>query len=220
MPAPLNKEEFSKLVLPFMGDMARVAKHLCRNDFDSDDLVSETILKAFEKFNGLQQATSVKSWLLRIMHNTFVDGLRRRKIISADFTEVYSNDDEFSLYAEIISQQVSSDDPEAQFLNSILSKDIEKAIASLSDDFRAAVILNDIEQIPYKEIASILQIPVGTVRSRISRGKKLLQKFLFTHAVESGIISPNTASNEKICTCGENGELTPAPSRHKSSIKP
>jgi len=222
MSSTAKKKEFKESVLPFMDDLERVAKHLCHNDFDADDLLSETVLKAFEKFSQLQQASSAKSWLLRIMHNTFVDQFRRKKkFTSIDFTETLSNEDgEFSLHSEVAAQLNSSDDPEALFLNSLLREDIEVALMRLPDDFRVVVILNDVEGLPYNEIASILNIPVGTVRSRISRGKKLMQKFLFLHAAERGIVSSDKKGGRKICTCGkEDGEPLPLRTRHKSSIR-
>ena len=204
-----------------MNDLERVAKYLCRDDFDADDLVSETVLKAFEKIESLQETARAKPWLLRIMHNAFIDQIRKRKKpVSINHAED-EPEEAFSLYREVMGRLESTNDPETSFTDSILGEDIERAIAELPLEFREAVILNLVEDLTYQEIASTLQIPIGTVRSRIARGRKLLQKSLFVHALDRGILPKEKRTASGKCDCGEDdsGELSTPNIRHHTSIK-
>lgn len=213
--AEIKKKAFSKIVLAEVGALNRFAFSLCRNNFDADDLVSETIVKAFENFSKLKDEGKTKQWLFRILNNLFISNYRSRKnFVEIDSGENESSNDDleaFSLFEAIAkSNFVAEGNPEKQFISKFTLAQIEKAVSALPEEFRAALMLCDMEDFSYAEISEILKVPIGTVRSRIARARIILQKKLWIHAKELGIkkaksIQPKA---EYTCTCGEEENKT------------
>jgi len=206
----IKKKTFSKIVLAQVGALNRFAFSLCKNNFDADDLVSETILRAFENFSRLKDESKTKQWLFRILNNQFISNYRSRK----RFVEIENREHEnhnhdlenFSLFEAIAkSNFVAEGNPEKQFISKLTKTQIEKAVSELPEEFRAALMLCDMEEFSYAEISVILKVPIGTVRSRIARARIILQKKLWIHAKELGIKKTKTVQVKKeyTCTCGE-----------------
>jgi RNA polymerase sigma-70 factor (ECF subfamily) len=205
-----KKFKFSKIVLEHFSALKRFAFSLCKNSYDADDLVSETILKAFENHARVKDETKVKQWLFRILYNQYISNYRSRK----KFVEVEINDNEylgdysesFSLFEAIAkSNFVEEGNPEKAFISKLTQYQIETAVGELPEEFRAALILCDMEDFAYAKISLILNIPIGTVRSRISRARTILQKKLWLQAQELGIKTAKTPKEKTdyTCTCGK-----------------
>lgn len=196
------------LILPLLGNLHRVALRLTHSNRDAEDLVAETVMRACENINSLRDTTKAKQWMLRILFNIFFNMCRTEKLHKeVPLIETPERDEEtFSLFDAV--SQLSSDEgnPERELVNKLLDEEIQHAIASLPEDYRVVVVLCDVEGYAYEEIAKMLEIPMGTVRSRLARGRSLLQKRLYTHAQERGLIArkrnftKNKETNER-CTC-------------------
>lgn len=177
------------------------ALFLCRDSIRAEELVAETAMKACEKFYTLKDKSKFKQWAFRILNNTFISSIRSRK--NYMMVELKDNDalaeDENTYSSHIVG--IWEGNPEKDFINKLLDNDIKESISRLPDEFRITIILCDVENFSYKEISQVLKIPVGTVRSRLSRGRLLLQKELRNHALELGIISES--EEQELCDCGE-----------------
>ncbi len=182
-----SRKEFEELVLPLLDSLYSAALRMTRNASDAEDLVQETILLAFRNFHQFQSGTNIKAWLFRILTNTFINGYRKKakEPERVDLPDV----EDFYFLSEVRRQNESVSDPEMQVLNRFLHEDIMAAIDRLPEEFRLVVVLNAIEGLAYQEIADILDIPIGTVRSRLYRGRKLLQKYLYDQAREMGYVA-------------------------------
>lgn len=194
-----EQQEFKSLVLPHLDELHRMAYHVCHVQCDAEDLVMETITKACEHFHRLRDKSKVKPWLFRILSNSFISSYRSRKSHpTVEYTETTDDDDEqFSLFAKVSQPFLLWwGNPERELINKLMDEDIQRAIAELPHEFRLAVVLCDMEGFSYEEISSILRIPIGTVRSRIARGRSLLQKKLYHHAQDLGLISSRKHSHE------------------------
>lgn len=192
-----EKHKIRTLILPFVKDLHRVAIHLTRNPDAAEDLVADTITLACERFRQLRDYNKVKQWLLRILSNKFIDNTRaQNRLTSVSLDE--DEEDSFSLFDQLsVPFLLWWRNPEQELLNKILDEDISSAIAELPEQFRFVVILCDVEGLSYKEIASVLNIPIGTVRSRIARGRSILQKQLWDYALEAGIIKSSVKQQEQ-----------------------
>lgn len=204
-----DKALFTNLVLVHIAALKRFAISLCKNNFDADDLVSDTVLKAYEKFYSLRDLAKTKQWLFRILNNQFVSHYRaRKKIVAISHAKITNGDEDsdFSLFESLSSSDfVANGNPESKFISKLMMKDIDSAVSALPDEFRTALTLCDIEEFSYTEIAQTLKIPVGTVRSRIARARAILQKKLWWYAREMGIKKSKHILNKKeyTCTCGK-----------------
>lgn len=181
------RQEFREALLPLLDDLHRVARQLCRSDDEAEDLVAETVVRACEGFSTLRDTSKAKQWLLRILTNTFLSTRRSRKVrqeISYD-----ESDESFSLFDELAQPFPWWGNPERELINKFLDEDIARALNSLPEDFRIPVVLSTIEGYTYDEIAAMLAVPIGTVRSRLARGRSLLQADLYHHALERGWIT-------------------------------
>ena len=163
-----------------------LARYLTRDPSEAEDLVQETYLRALRSWREFAPGTNLKAWLFRILTNTFINSYRRKKA-QPEFTEL-EGVDEFSLYRRMsdLRSASSSPDPERQLLDGIVDTEVKEALMELPEKFRSVVLL-DVEGFSYKEIAEMLGIPIGTVMSRLHRGRKFLQKRLLEHAQEHGI---------------------------------
>jgi RNA polymerase sigma-70 factor, ECF subfamily len=203
-----RKKEFSECALKYLGELHRFAMSLCRKEFDADDLVSETIVKAYENYDQLRDLSRMKQWLFRILNNQFLTTCRERRRFMDVQNENnnFKQGENFSLFEALgKSNYPENGNPEKNFISDLTQNHIEKAIRELPDEFRQALILCDMEDFSYAEIASILQVPIGTIRSRIARGRIILQKKLWEYAKELGIKSAKDRREDRdhICTCGK-----------------
>jgi RNA polymerase sigma-70 factor (ECF subfamily) len=185
-------DPFETEALTFLDALYRTALRMTRSEADAEDLVQETYIKAFRAREQFTPGTNLKAWLFRILTNTFINTYRRRQS-QPEFTEL-DDVDEFSLYRRMSDLKTSSQagDPESEFLNGLVDTEVKDALADLPEKFRSVVLL-DVEGFSYKEIAEMLDIPIGTVMSRLHRGRKFLQKRLFDLAQERGIAAVRAA---------------------------
>jgi RNA polymerase sigma-70 factor, ECF subfamily len=181
-------EDFEAGVLAQLDSLYRTALRLTNNPQEAEDLVQETMLKAFRFAHTYQPGTNLRAWLFRILNTSAINRYRR---LGSHPTPVSLPDgEEFYLYNQIrdLSGQELSQGAEEEVLNKYLDEDVYKALNDLPINFRIAVVLADIEGLSYKEIAEALQIPIGTVMSRISRARRQLQKSLWQYAKERGYV--------------------------------
>jgi RNA polymerase sigma-70 factor (ECF subfamily) len=160
---------------------------MTRNPSDAEDLVQETYLRAYRGFGGFEQGTNLKAWLYRILTNTYINSYRAKKR-RPDETELDEVEDLY-LYRRIggLEAAMAGRSAEDELLDRFTDAEVKSAIESLPENFRMAVLLADVEGFSYKEIADILDIPIGTVMSRLHRGRKALQKQLYEFAVERNL---------------------------------
>lgn len=193
-----TQTDFEKEALPHLNALYSAAYYMTRNERDAEDLVQETFLKAFRHFDKYEIGTNCKAWLFRILTNTFLNKNRRsvREMSFLDEVEVGDS-------ADAVATRESSAhmlDPEASFVSRMMSDTVREALESVPPDFRMAVILADLQDFSYKEIAEVMDCPVGTVMSRIYRGRRILQKKLLDYAIQSGVVSPPPASETSTTT--------------------
>lgn len=172
----IKKEDFEKVTLPYRSHLYRVAFYLVRqNKDDAEDLMQETFIKAYRSFHQLKDKEKCRAWLTSILHNTFINKYRKEEKIPIIPQPV----DESIIY---------ENDPETEILRGVMDQEVLKALFKLPEEYSTVVILSDIEGVQYKEIAETLGVPIGTVRSRLSRGRKLLRARLYRYAKEKGYL--------------------------------
>lgn len=188
-----KKREFESIFLPLLDNLYNIALRMTRNIRDAEDLVQEAYLKAFRFFHRFERGTNARAWILTILTNTFRTRYRKKKQEPdmVDFQAI----ENFCLADELVKEISASDKSEArgaeavtEMLKDYVSDDIISALENVPEQFRLAVLLSDAEGFSYQEIAEILDISVGTVKSRIFRGRKILQKQLWEFARERGIL--------------------------------
>ena len=198
----LSKEILTNEVLSNLSALQRFALSLCQNNQEAEELVSETVVKAFEKRGQLKSEEKIKQWLFRILNNLFISNYRKiknRKTI--DLPEL--SDPSFSLFDKVeMSSFTDGGTPEKDFVSKITKEKIYEAINELPEEFRITLVLCDVNDFSYAEIAAITQVAIGTVRSRIARARNLLQKKLWQYASELGI-SAKEKEKDHVCTCGK-----------------
>ena len=187
------QKEFEEVALPHLDALFAMGMRLCRNKRDAEDLVQDTILKAFRFFHRFEKGTNCKAWLFKILTNTFINGYqkgtREREVVRTVETGDH--------YDSFLSQESAhTQDPERALLGHLLSDDVTRALKAVPEEFRMAVLLCDVEEFSYKEIADIMECPIGTVMSRLYRGRRLLQKALYKFAVDAGVVKPEAATIE------------------------
>jgi RNA polymerase sigma-70 factor (ECF subfamily) len=182
------KEDFAQGVIAQLDSLYRTALRMTNNPQEAEDLVQETMLKAFRFAHTYQPGTNLRAWLFRILNTSAINRYRRQATHPTPVT--LPEGEEFYLYNQIrdLSGQELSQGAEEEVLGQYLDEDVYKALNDLPPNFRMAVILADIEGLSYKEIAEALQIPIGTVMSRISRARRQLQKSLWQYARERGYV--------------------------------
>jgi RNA polymerase sigma-70 factor (ECF subfamily) len=179
---------FEKEALPHADILYNYALRMTNDPADADDLVQETFLKAFRFWDKYEQGTNIRAWLFRILKNSYIN--RYRKVSKEPDTVDY--DEVQNFYASIRDDSADPNDLQQSIFGNLLEDDVAGAIAELPEDFRTVVILSDIEGLTYEEIAEFVDCPVGTVRSRLHRGRKLLRARLFDYAKDHGYISSKT----------------------------
>lgn len=177
---------FEREVLPLVDSLYAGAMRMTRNPEDAADLVQETIERSFKAFEKFKPGTNLKAWLFRIQTNNFINGYRKKQRQPA---QAWSEDVEDWQMAESASHTAGGlKSAEAVALESLPDSDIKDALAAIPEDFRLAVYFADVEGFSYKEISEIMDTPVGTVMSRLHRGRKMLRESLQDYATEHGIV--------------------------------
>ncbi|MFL5496222.1 MAG: sigma-70 family RNA polymerase sigma factor [Gemmatimonadales bacterium] len=177
---------FDEEALPHLDALYRVALRLTGDAARAEDLVQDTMLKAYRSWRQYRPGTNAKGWLLTILRNTFINDYRRRKLepVAMDLETVEPH---------AIFRDMETADPEGAFFSQIVDEKVLQAIDALPPEFREVLVLSDLEGLRYAEIAEALEVPVGTVKSRLFRARRLLQAALYEHAVEMGYIKPRKA---------------------------
>jgi RNA polymerase sigma-70 factor (ECF subfamily) len=183
-----STSDFEREALPHLQALYAAALRMTRNEKDAEDLVQDTLLRAYRFFDTFEAGTNCKAWLFRILTNVFCNRYREREREHEIMTEAESSDANLEQFLAGVGQGADGRDAEGALLGRMVSADVEKALAAVPPDFRMAVILADLEDFSYKEIAEIMECPAGTVMSRLYRGRKILQGLLHEYAVEQGII--------------------------------
>ncbi len=179
-----SREDFEREALPYLSALYGSALRLTRNPGDAEDLVQETMLRAYRFFDGFEPGTNCKAWLFRILANVFNNRYREREREKEIIDQAEASEANFGQFLAGAPQ-----DTETALLGRMVSTDVEAALAAVPAEFRLAVILSDLEDFSYKEIADIMDCPAGTVMSRLYRGRKMLQRLLFDYALEQGIVA-------------------------------
>ncbi|HEY8210573.1 MAG TPA: sigma-70 family RNA polymerase sigma factor [Myxococcaceae bacterium] len=182
-----SKAEFEELALSHLDPLYSAALRLTKNERDAEDLVQDTCMRAYRFFDKFERGTNIKAWLFKILTNTFINRYRR-KVKERSVVEGVERE---AVHDQFVSRDATdfAANPEQYFFDRLLSDDVLRSIDALPIDFRLVVILADLQEFSYKEIAEILECPVGTVMSRLFRGRKLLQKTLREYAEGQGVLS-------------------------------
>lgn len=178
--------EFEQIALVHLDELYATALRYAKNDKDAEDLVQETFLKAFTNFHRYEKGTNCRAWLFTILTNTFINKFRRKK----KEREILGADDLRPIEQNFFNRERAEfyQNPEKGALHKTFSQDIQDALGLLPEEFRTVVILADLNDFSYKEIAHILDVPVGTVMSRLFRGRKMMRRHLVDVAYDRGII--------------------------------
>jgi RNA polymerase sigma-70 factor (ECF subfamily) len=183
--AAAQKARFERDALPLMPNLYSAALRMTRNPADAQDLVQEAYLRAFRGFSGFTEGTNLKAWLYRILTNTYINTYRQKK----REPQILPEDElpEWYLYDQLGGDGAVAS-AETTVLESIPDEDVQAALDALPEQFRMAVWLADVEGFAYREIAEILDVPIGTVMSRLHRGRKGLEKMLWNKVRERGLV--------------------------------
>ena len=176
---------FAEQAIPFMDQLYAAALRMTRNPADAGDLVQETFAKAFAAFRTFEQGTNLKAWLYRILTNTFINSYRKNQ--RTPYQSAIDELEDWQLgSAESMTQGRSTRSAEAEAIDHLPDSDVKEALQAIPEDFRLAVYLADVEGFSYQEIAEIMKTPVGTVMSRLHRGRRLLRDLLADYARDRG----------------------------------
>src|SRR5436190_19816012 len=183
-----DQATFAQAAMPFMDSLYGAALRMTRNPSDAADLMQETYLKAYRGFGGFEEGTNLKAWLYRILTNTFINQYRakKRRPDESDLDEV----EDLYLYRRLggLEAARAGRSAEDELMDFFTDSEVKEAVESLPEQFRMAVLLADVEGFSYKEIADILDIPIGTVMSRLHRGRRALQKRLYEFGQQRGLV--------------------------------
>jgi RNA polymerase sigma-70 factor, ECF subfamily len=183
-PAELDarKRSFEEEAIPHMKILYNYALRMTGDQLEADDLLQDTFMRAFRFFHKFEKGTNCKAWLFRIMKNCYINKYRKNKKEPAkvDYEDVQN------FYDSIRDELVDPNDLEHKVFSNLLDDDVMNALNSLQDDYKTVVILCDLEGLSYEEIAEFLDVPIGTVRSRLHRGRKILQRKLYDYAKSKG----------------------------------
>lgn len=188
---PLS-QAFNEQALPHLDGLYGTALRLTRNPEQAEDLVQEAILRAWDKWHQFKQGTNCKAWLYRILTNTFINGYRRR----VKEREILEAEQHGRHGARFYSSETTKawSDPERAFDRNHLSPIVQDALEALKPEYRVVVVLSDLQGLAYREIAEVLDCPLGTVMSRLFRGRQRLRAELRQHAEEVGVLEPSLAA--------------------------
>jgi len=191
-----DQANFENDAMQFGPQLFSAALRMTRNPADAEDVVQETFLKAYRAYHTFQAGTNLKAWLYRILTNTYINRYRKqvRRPTEVDFGEI----EDLYLYKRLGSGETAgaSRSAEEEVLESFVDADVKAAVEELPEHFRMPVLLADVEGFSYKEIAEILDVPIGTVMSRLHRGRKALEKALWVFAEQRGLTGEQVAGDE------------------------
>jgi RNA polymerase sigma-70 factor (ECF subfamily) len=216
-----SPSDFEREALPHLPALYAAALRMTRHEKDAEDLVQDALLRAYRFFDTFEAGTNCKAWLFRILTNVFCNRYREREREHEIMNEAEASPANVEQF--LAGAGADSADAEKALLGHMVSADVEKALAALPADFRMAVILADLEDFSYKEIAEIMECPAGTVMSRLYRGRKLLQQQLYAYAVEQGIIKsgshPDVAPAALVAAAGADAPVDIAAYRRRQRAK-
>lgn len=177
-----KQEDFEEEIIPHLDAMYNFALRLTSDPNDAEDLVQDTIVKAFRFFSSYEKGTNAKAWLFRILKNSYINNYRKKskQPSQVDYDEVSS------FYETIRADRTDTSDLEDRMFRELIDDDISNALEELPEDFRTVVLLCDVEDFTYEEIANMLDVPIGTIRSRLHRGRNLLKAQLMEYAKDRG----------------------------------
>lgn len=192
-----DRDWFAEQIETLLPVLFGTAVRLCRNRADAEDLAAETVAKGLVALPSLQNRDAFRSWMFRILNNTYFSRCRSA-LAKTEHEPLEVDGKEFSLF-ERLHQPILLwwGNPELEFLNGLLRADLADAIGGLPGIFREVVVMVDVEGMAYREVAEVLKTPIGTVRSRLARGRSLLQKALWDHALEQGLRSNDDPATGK-----------------------
>ena len=186
-----RRKEFEDIAMEHVDSLYSMAIRLVFNKEEAEDLVQETYLKAYRFFNTFQKGTNIKAWLFKILRNTFINKYRKAVNLPSEifYEDVESVNSNLSYKQESDSGELT-DTLESKYneLGNLMEDDVKRAIDSLPIEYKEAILLSDVEELSYSDIAEITNVPIGTVKSRLNRGRKLLQKSLWEYAKDRGFI--------------------------------
>ncbi len=184
-----DQANFESDAMQYAPQLYSAALRMTRHPADAEDVVQETFLKAYRAYGSYQEGTNLKAWMYRILTNTYINKYRKvqRRPSEVELGELQ----DLYLFKRLGEQSGARESAEKEALDMFVDDDISEAIASLPENFRLPVLYADVEGFSYKEIAEILDIPIGTVMSRLHRGRKALQRKLWDVAVEHGLVEPH-----------------------------
>ncbi|MCU1375253.1 MAG: sigR [Actinomycetia bacterium] len=192
-----DQAHFAEQAMEHMPSLYSAALRMTRNPADAEDLVQETYLRAYRGYGGFTEGTNLKAWLYRILTNTFINRYRakKRRPEETDFDDV----EDFYLYRRMggLEEAKAGRSAEDELMDLFPEQEVKEAVEALPENFRLAVLLADVEGFSYKEIAEILDIPIGTVMSRLHRGRKALQKRLYDFAAERGLAPKGATPDDR-----------------------
>jgi len=184
-----DRRTFAEQAMPFAPQLYSAGLRMTRNPADAEDLVQETLLRGFRSFESFTEGTNLRAWLFRILTNAYINRYRakQRRPQETDLAEV----EDLYLYRRLgnLDAVFSNRSAEDQLLEMFTDDEVRQALEDLPENFRLPVLLADVEGFPYKEIAAILDIPIGTVMSRLHRGRKQMHRALYEYAMERGILN-------------------------------
>jgi RNA polymerase sigma-70 factor, ECF subfamily len=180
-----KQEDFNKEIIPHLDALYNFALRLTTDPNDAEDLVQDTIVKAYRFFNSYEKGTNAKAWLFRILKNSYINNYRKKskKPQEVDYDEVST------FYETVRAERTDTSDLEDKMYRELMDDDITNALEELPEDFRTVVLLCDVEGFTYEEIANMLDVPIGTIRSRLHRGRNLLKVQLMEYAQNRGFVS-------------------------------
>lgn len=190
-PAVADQGDFADAAMPLAGVLYSAALRLTRNPSDAEDLVQEAFLRGYRSFHTFAEGTNLRAWLLRILTNVFINTYRAKQR-RVDETELGDIEDLY-LYRRLgnLEAALASRSAEDQLMELFTDDEVRGAIEALPEAFRLPVLLADVEGFAYKEIAEMLDVPIGTVMSRLHRGRKAIQKSLYGYAEGRGLVAPS-----------------------------
>ena len=190
-----KRELFEEQALPFIDQLYAAAMRMTRNPSDAQDLVQETFVKAFAAFKQFEQGTNLKAWLYRILTNTFINTYRKKQ--REPYQGTIDELEDWQLGGAVSTTAMASRSAEAEAIDHLPDSAVKDALQAIPEDFRLAVYFADVEGFSYQEIAEIMKTPIGTVMSRLHRGRRLLRDLLSGYAAERGLGTGQAASPKK-----------------------
>jgi RNA polymerase sigma-70 factor (ECF subfamily) len=191
------REKFTNDAMQYAPQLFSTALRMTRNRADAEDLVQETFIKAWRSYATFQEGTNLRAWLFRIMTNTFINkyNAQQRRPQETEMDEV----EELFLFRRLgaFDQSKMTQSAEDQLLELFTDDEVKNALEELPDMFRLPVLLSDVDGFSYKEIAEMLDVPIGTVMSRLHRGRKMMQKLLYAYAKERGLVDESLLSPQE-----------------------